>query len=425
VIRILIIFLLIFTGCSSDKKIISLPDNSKKILKKTNIKKQVISKNFNTNLELVLSKEIENKKNGDLKNNLGRQEVGNINYIISKFKFKKIKNFSLLEPNLILTEDGLIFFEKKGFLIKFDYEKNIIWKKNYYTKQEKKLSPLMNFGNNNEIIVVTDNLSKYYAIDKSTGNLLWSKTNASQFNSEIKVIDDKFYVTDKENIIYCFSVKSGKKIWSYKTENFFIKSSKKLSIVFDNEKVIFNNSIGDITALDAKKGFLLWQTPTQNNQIYAETISLRTSSLVVDNNFIFFSNNKNEFYSLDNNNGFINWKQTVNSDIKPVVSGEIVFSVSNEGLLFIIDLKNGNIIKTQDLLSNYSDKKRKLFKPTGISLGIERIFVTLSNGHLIVVDIKNGNVIKDIKIDSKTISQPYIYNKRIYIIKDNSIIELS
>ena len=138
-----------------------------------------------------------------------------------------------------------------------------------------------------------------------------------------------------------------------------------------------------------------------------------------------FSNNKNEFYSIDKNDGFINWKQTVNSDTKPVVSGEIIFSVSNEGLLFIIDLKNGNILKTQDLFSNYSDKKRKSFKPTGISLGIERIFVTVSNGHLIVVDIKSGNVIKDIKIDSKTISQPYIYNKRIYIIKNNSIVELS
>ena len=86
------------------------------------------------------------------------------------------------------------------------------------------------------------------------------------------MIDDKFYVIDKENIIYCFSTKNGKKIWSYKTENFFIKSNKKLSIVFVNGKFIFNNSIGDITALDANRISYL-QTPTQNNQIYAETIS--------------------------------------------------------------------------------------------------------------------------------------------------------
>ena len=424
-IRILIIFLLIFTGCSSDNKT-SLPsDNSTKIIKKSISKNQIISKNFNANLEVVLNEKPDIKKNGKLKNNLGRQGVENIKYIISNFKFKKIKNFSLLEPNIIFTKEGIIFFEKKGNLIKFDYEKNIIWKKNYYTKQEKKLSPLINFGSNKEIIIVTDSLSKYYAIDKLTGNLLWSKTNASQFNSEIKVIDDKFYVIDKENIIYCFSTKNGKKIWSYKTENFFIKSNKKLSIVFDNGKIIFNNSIGDITALDANKGFLIWQTPTQNNQIYAETISLRGSSLVVDKNFILFSNNKNEFYSLDKNDGFINWKQTINSDVKPLVSSELIFSVSNEGLLFVIDLKNGNIIKTQDLFTNYSDKKRMLVKPTGIALGVREIFVTLSSGRLIVVELKTGKVIKNFKIDSQTISPPYIFNKKIYIIKDNSIIELS
>ncbi|MDC3138352.1 PQQ-binding-like beta-propeller repeat protein [Candidatus Pelagibacter sp.] len=424
-IRILIIFLLIFTGCSSDNKT-SLPlDNSTKIIKKSISKKQIISKNFNANLEVILNEKPDIKKNGKLKNNLGRQEIENIKYIISNFKFKKIKNFSLLEPNIIFTKEGIIFFEKKGNLIKFDYEKNIIWKKNYYTKQEKKLSPLINFGSNKEIIIVTDSLSKYYAIDKLTGNLLWSKTNASQFNSEIKVVGDKFYVIDKENIIYCYSTKNGKKIWSYKTENFFIKSNKKLSIVFDNEKIIFNNSIGDITALDANKGFLIWQTPTQNNQIYAETISLRASSLVVDNNFILFSNNKNEFYSLDKNDGFINWKQTINSDTKPLVSGELIFSVSNEGLLFIIDLKNGNIIKTQDLFTNYSDKKRISVKPIGISSGVNKIFITLSNGRLLVVDLKTGNVIKNIKIDSQTISPPYIFNKKVYIIKNNSIIELS
>lgn len=424
-IRLLIIFLLIFSGCSLKNKP-SLPENNnKKLIKKTGSNNQIISKNFNSNLKIVLNKKSDKKEKREFKNNLGRQEVGDINYKISSFKFKKIKNFSLVEPNLIFTKDGIIFFEKKGNIIKFDYEKNIVWKINHYTKQEKKLSPLINFGNNDEVIIVTDNLSKYYAIDKLNGNLLWSKTNASQFNSEIKVIGDKFYVIDKENIIHCFSIKNGEKIWNYKTDNFFIKSNKKLSIVFDNNKIIFNNSIGDITALDANKGFLLWQTPTQNSQIYADTISLSTSSLVIDNDFVLFSNNNNEFYSLDKNDGFVNWKQAINSDIKPVISNEIVFSVSNEGLLFIIDLKNGNIIKTQDLFLSYSHKKRLLLKPTGISLGVERIFITLNNGNLMVLDLKTGNLIKSIKIDSKRISEPFIYNKKIYIIKNNSIIEIS
>ena len=117
-------------------------------------------------------------------------------------------------------------------------------------------------------------------------------------------------------------------------------------------------------------------------------------------------------------------KQTINSDVKPLVSSELIFSVLNEGLLFVIDLKNGNIIKTQDLFTNYSDKKRMLVKPTEF-LRCKRNFCYIKQRAFIVVELKTGKVIKNFKIDSQTISPPYIFNKKIYIIKDNSIIELS
>ena len=109
-------------------------------------------------------------------------------------------------------------------------------------------------------MIITDNLAKYYAVNSQNGKLLWSKTNLTPFNSQIKIYKDKFYIVDYENILHCFSIKDGSKIWSYQTDNFFVKSKKKLSIIIQNKKVIFNNSIGEITALDANKGFLLWQT---------------------------------------------------------------------------------------------------------------------------------------------------------------------
>ena len=283
----------------------------------------------------------------------------------------------------------------------------------------------MNFGRNNKVIIVTDNLAKYYALDVYSGDLLWSKINSSVFNSEIKVINDKFFLVDKENIIYCFSTKNGEKLWSYQTENFFIKSNKKLSIVLYEDKVVFNNSIGDITALDINKGSLLWQTPTQNSLIYADTILLKTSSLVVDEDNIIFSNNKNEFYSIDRNDGFINWKQTINSEIKPLVTNKIILTVSNEGFLFFVDALNGNIIKTQDLFLNFKEKKRQLLKPIGIALGVDKLFITLNNGFLLVAELKNGKIVKTIKIDNNKISKPYIFNKKIFVIKDNSLVELS
>ena len=427
-IKLFLIILIIFTGCSIEKK--KNIFNKKKdiakekvVLNEENQNNKILKKNFNTNLEINLTEQLEEKLSKELKNNYGRNEYKSISYNSSKYKLKKIKNFSNFEPKIVFDKEGIIFFEKQGTLIKYDYLSKVIWKKNHYSKQEKKSNPLIYFGNDKNTLIATDSLAKYYRIDLASGKLLWSKIHSSPFNSQIKIFKDKFYAIDFENAIHCFSLKNGEKIWSYQTENFFIKSKKKLSIIIDNQKVIFNNSIGDITAVDAKDGMLIWQTPTQNNQIYAKTISLRTSDLVSENESIFFSNNRNEFYSLNKNDGFLNWKQTINSDIRPIITNKTIFTVSNEGFLFLIDSRNGNILKTQDLFDNFNDRTRKLLKPIGMILGVDKIYITLNNGRMIIAELKDGKFFKIIKIDSNSISVPTIFNKKLYIVKDNSIVE--
>ena len=51
----------------------------------------------------------------------------------------------------------------------------------------------------------------------------------------------------------------------FKTQGSLIKSQKKLSLVILNEKIYFNNSLGDISAIDINNGNLLWQIPTQSS----------------------------------------------------------------------------------------------------------------------------------------------------------------
>ena len=425
-IKFFFIILIIFSGCSLEKKTFfkdKTTSGNKEIVLKKKDNKEIIQEDFNKNIKIKLSKIIKNNKFKELRNNYGREEFDSDFKSVSKYKIKKIKNFSNFEPKIVFNPEGLIFFEKEGTLKKYDYSQELIWKKNIYSKQEKKSDILINLAYENDILIITDNLAKYYAVNPQNGELIWSKTNLTPFNSQIKIYKDKFYIVDYENILHCFSIKDGNKIWSYQTDNFFVKSKKKLSIIIENEKVIFNNSIGDITALDANKGILLWQTPTQNNLVYAESASLITSDLVLEKDSIFFSNNRNEFYSINKDNGFLNWKQKINSNIRPVISNDIIFTVSNEGFLYFIDSLGGNIIKSNNLLINFKTKYRKSIKPIGIVLGSDKIFLSLNNGKLIVASIQTGEIINTFKLDGNQISKPFIYDNKLYIIKDNSIIE--
>ena len=164
------------SGIWTDKKNITPQKNN---ISKIFIKDQPLEKELNPNLKIILSsKLINNSFSNNLTNNNGRVNYDGDLKKVSKFKFSKINNFKYNEPQLIFESDNLIFFDKKGSIIKFDSKSNIIWKKNYYKKNEKKLKPFLIFGQNSETLIVADDTSKYYAINLIDGNLLWSKYNS-------------------------------------------------------------------------------------------------------------------------------------------------------------------------------------------------------------------------------------------------------
>ena len=193
----------------------------------------------------------------DLNNNDGYLSFNNKLEKITKYNFSKIKNYSLFDPNLIFYNENVIFFDDKGTILNFDKNSKLVWKLNDYNKEDKKSGPLITFANSKNILIAADNLAKTYAININNGKILWSKKNKTSFNSEIKIYDKNFFVVDTSNNLHSFSTKNGKKNWSYITEKSFVNSFKKLSIVIKKNIIVFNNSLGDITALDLSDGSLL------------------------------------------------------------------------------------------------------------------------------------------------------------------------
>ena len=427
---LLSLFLLLLKACSFDTKSGLWTEKKDLVLESTNIKQvftkdKILDREFNPDLELKLESIITNDSSvNNLTNNNERINYNGQLKKISKYKFSKINNFEYYEPELIFEENNIIFFDKKGSIIKFDSNSKIIWKKNYYNKQEKKLNPVLTFAKNNETLIVADNIAKYYAVDLRNGKLLWSSYNQSPFNSQIKVYKDMFFIIDFNNVLRCISIKDGTELWNLKGDKTFIKSQKKLSLVIVNEFLYYNDSAGNITAVDISNGNMSWQTPTKNSTIFDDTFLLRTSNIVANQDMIIFSNNKNEFYSLDLISGNLKWKQKINSSLQSTIIDNLILSITNEGYLVIIDSKNGNIIKITDVFTSFKKKKRLKVEPVGFVVAKDNIYLTTDNGRLIVIDIKLGKTKSIIKIDNNKISRPFVLNQNMFLIKDDTIIKL-
>ena len=422
------IILVFLNSCSFNENSKIWKDKGNNTITKKNItkvlteKKKVVSE-FNQGLKLDLSSIKSKNKTIDNQNNFGLQNYKGELKKISSFKFSKLEEINQLNFKPIFLKNGIIFFDKKGSIVRYSDNQKIIWKQNHYSKAERKLKPKLNFVVDDKNLLVADSISKYYSVNIITGELNWSKNNEYPFNSSIKKYKDKIFVVDYKNTLRCYKIKDGSECWNLKTEDSFTISNIKYSLIISNDNVIFSNSIGDITAVDIETGLIVWQLPTQSSSIINETFNFKSSRLVSDGNSIFFSNNKNEFYSVDLKTGTTNWINEINSNIQPTLVGNLIFSVSNEGYLYLIEKNKGNILRITDLFLNYKDKKRKTVYPVGFVIGNKNLYLTNSDGRIIVAGIEDGNVFKIEKVSGGLISEPYIFNNNLYVVRNGSIIK--
>ena len=397
-------------------------ENQKKIKKLFAEEKKIITE-FNPELKLDFSKLKLNSYIIDNKNNFGAQNYSGVNQKNGSYKFSKIEDLNHLNYKPIFLNDGLIFFDKKGTIIRYDNNKKIVWKKNHYSKSEKKLSPKLYFLLDDQNLLVADSIAKYYSINIKSGELNWSKNGSYSFNSEIKKEDNKFFIVDYKNTLRSFSVDDGSELWNFQTEDSFAISDTKNSLIIIEDLIIFSNSIGDITAVDIETGLIAWQLPTQSSNIINESYNFKTSKLVSDGKSVYFSNNKDEFYSVDVKTGVTNWINEINSNIMPSVTGNLIFTISSEGYLYVIEKNTGNIIRVTNIYNNYKVKKRKNIKPIGFVIGKTNLYLTNNDGKMIVVDLVTGNPSNTIKVSNSLLSEPFIFNKNLFIIKNGSIVQ--
>ena len=425
---ILILSLFLLNHCSFNENSRIWKDKEKNLESKKNIKKvfseeKKISSEFNQELKLDLTKIKTNNKIIDNKNNYGSQNYGGLVKKIGSYKFGKFEEINQLNFKPVFLDNGLIFFDKKGSIIRYNNNQKVLWKKNHYSKAEKKQKPKLNFVLDAENLLVTDSIAKYYSININSGELNWSKNNTYPFNSDIKKYKNKIFVIDYKNTLRCYEIKNGNECWNLKTEDSFTISNSKLSLIVVDDLVVFSNSIGDITAVDIETGLIIWQLPTQSSSIINETYNFKISKLVSDGNSIYFSNNKNEFYSIDLKNGIINWKNEISSNITPVITGNLIFTVSEDGYLLTIEKNKGNIIRVTDLLKNYKLKKRKDIKPVGFAIDDTTLYLTNSDGKMILADLSIGNIKTIEKVSGDFVSRPFIFNQNLFVIRNGSIVQ--
>ena len=438
-ISILFIVFFLLNGCSFDsktgiwgdaakekKKITELEKNQKEIIKV----EKIYSSDDTFRKEILLSKSIVLSKpqnnlswtmpNLNYQNFLGNLYLSGINNIFLKKKIGKDK-FSIYQniTPLLVFKSNIIFSDDNGTIFSINERGRVIWKKNIYKKSYKKIYKNLVFSIYEGNIYIADNIGFVYSVNLTDGKLLWIKSFEVPIKSNIKVFNNKIFLINQDNKIFCLNTKDGSLVWNILSISSFIKSQSLLSLAITKfGDLIAITSAADIYKISANTGDIFWSRNTADSLNIDATDFFNSSEIVIDDDNIIFSSGSSTF-SLSLASGITNWKQEVSSTSTPIISGKNIFIVSDPGYFVILDKNTGEIISSSNILKILKRKKQKT-KVTGFIMGSNKIYSMTLNGFLIVSSVASGVPEFFKKVGASNISPLIINNGKLYILTDKS-----
>ena len=118
-------------------------------------------------------------------------------------------------------------------------------------------------------------------------------------------------------------------------------------------------------------------------------------------------------------NGYLVWEQEIGESETPIIVGNYVFVVNENGYFINIDKTTGQIIWSTNILKVLKKRKQQT-KITGFIIGSGKVYASTINGYLIISSASSGKVESFKKVGEPIIASPIISNGAIYILTENS-----
>jgi len=356
----------------------------------------------------------------NLQNFVGNIYLSGIGNNFLKKKIGKNKfSISQVMASPLVFNDNIIFTDDTGTIFSINQRGKLNWKKNIYKKVYKKIYKNLSFSIYKDKIYIADNIGFIYAINLESGKLIWIKNHGIPLKSKIKVFDNKIFIINQDNRLLCLDTEKGSKIWDVRSISSFIKAQNFLALAVSKEgDLVTLNSSGDLLKIKANNGQVYWSINTTGSMAALDTEFFKSSEIVISGNDIIFSA-LSSIFSFNLYNGYLNWKEDIGSKNTPIIDGNNIFLISDDGYFINIDRNSGKIIWSTNILKILKKRKQKT-KVTGFIMGSGKIYATTLNGYLIVCSAVSGNIEYFKKIGDQITAAPIINDGSLYILTEKS-----
>jgi outer membrane protein assembly factor BamB len=272
-------------------------------------------------------------------------------------------------------------------------------------------------------LYVTTPFALVFCLDAATGEVVWQVPVPSPMRTAPTVSDGRVFVLTIDNELVALSADDGERLWSYQgiTEAAGLLGGGAAAV--SGNTVVVGFSSGELFALRAETGRVLWNESlagVQRSDAFSTLVDIRGRP-VIDRDLVIAVSHSGLLAGVDLRRGSRAWDRDIGSSQSPWVAGDFVYVIDNNGEVICLTREDGRIRWIQSLpqWEDEEDKEDPIYWAGPVLAG-DRLIVVGTSGEALSLSPYTGDILGAIDIPSGAHLSPIVAGGTLYILADDA-----
>ena len=257
------------------------------------------------------------------------------------------------------------------------------------------------------------------AFDRGTGEVLWEAALPAPVRNPPTAAAGHVFAITTGNQAIALDQETGAVAWTYESFEETARLLSSASPAVEGGTVVVPFSSGEVVALQAENGRLLWNATISRSSRMNAMADLNdiAGSPVLDRGAVFAISHSGQLSAIDLRTGREVWEMPVGGLNTPWVAGDTLFLVTLDGRLVALSRQDGAVrwVRQLDAYENPQKRKNPITWSGPVMAG-GNLLLASSRGGLLLASPQDGSTVTTVRTEAGGTLPPVIAGGQVYLI---------